>query len=101
MIARIWRCVTQASQAENYLEILNKTVILPCQSAEGNQGIYILQELRDELAHFLLISFWESSQALEDFTGSDKQYINHSKGEMEFLIASESLATDYQVIVRK
>jgi len=101
MIARIWRCITLASQSDYYLDILNRTITLPCQSAEGNQGIYILRELRDEIAHFLLISFWESSKALEDFTGSDAQIVNHSEGEIEYLIASESLATDYEVMVRK
>lgn len=101
MIARIWRSVTLASHADCYLDLLNKTTVLSCQSADGNQGIYIFRELRDELAHFLIISFWESSQALEKYTGSDKQIVNHTENEMEYLIASESLATDYEVMIRR
>lgn len=99
MIARIWRSVTLVSQADYYLDILNKTVTLPCQSAEGNQGIYIFRELRGELAHFLLISLWESSEALYNYAGSENNHLNHTEEELEHLIASESLATDYELLV--
>jgi len=99
MIARIWRSVTLASKADFYLDFLNRTTVLLCQSTNGNQGIFIFRELRDELAHFLLISFWESNQALENYAGSDKRLVNHTDEEMEYLIASKSLATDYEVMV--
>jgi heme-degrading monooxygenase HmoA len=58
MIARIWHGVTDASRSEDYLDYLNKTGVPDYRATDGNQGVYVLRQVKEGEAHFLLISFW-------------------------------------------
>jgi len=60
-IVRIWSGIALATKANQYLEYLNTFVVPAFRMAEGNESLYILQGLRDELA-FLLLSFWKSNE---------------------------------------
>jgi heme-degrading monooxygenase HmoA len=98
MIASIWRGVTQASLAERYLEYLNQCVVPHHQSDSGNQGIFVLRDIQGELAHFLILAFWESKEALIEFAGEGFEYaIQHPEDE-EYLLAFESVISQYQVV---
>ena len=101
MIARIWRGVTLATKAEQYLEYLNKILIPVFKTAEGNEGLFIMKELQGELAHFLLLSFWTSDEALVNFAGADSCEVGNSlDDEKSLLIAFESTARHYKVVYR-
>lgn len=98
-ITRIWRSVALATKAEQYLEYLNRIVIPACQKAEGNEGLIIMKELQGKLAHFLLLSFWTSDEALVNFAGTDSsQVVNPSPEEKSLLMAFESTARHYKVV---
>lgn len=100
-IIRIWRSVTLATKAEQYVDYLNKIVIPAYQTAEGNKGLFIMKDLRGELAHFLLLSFWASDKAFESSAGADScacEVVNPSPEEKSFLIAFESIARHYDVV---
>lgn len=100
-IVRIWRGVTLATRAGQYLEYVNKIVIPACQAAEGNEGMCIMKELQGELAHFLLLSFWASDDALENFTGvasCECDVVNPCPEEKSLLIAFESTARRYKIV---
>jgi heme-degrading monooxygenase HmoA len=98
MIASIWRGVTQASLAERYLEYLNQCVIPHYQADPGNLGIFILRDVQGELAHFLILSFWESTEALIRFAGQDCEYAMQHPEDEEYLLAFESVINKYQVV---
>lgn len=98
-IVRIWRSVTLETKAEEYLEYLNRIVIPACQTAEGNEGLFIMKELQGELAHFLLLSVWTSDEALVNLAGADPcEVVNPSPEEKSLLIAFESTAGHYKVV---
>lgn len=100
-IVRIWRCVTFASEAEQYLEYLNKFLIPACQTAEGSEGLCVMRRLESELAHFLFLSFWTSEMALANFAGCtarEYEVVNPSPEERRLLIAFESTARHYEVV---
>ncbi len=56
MIARIWRGVTSAEQAEEYLEYLMETGLKDYRAVPGNRGVEILRRTYEGKAEFLLIS---------------------------------------------
>lgn len=97
-IARIWRGITWATKSTQYLEYLNKVIIPACQTADGNEGLLVLKECQGELAHFLLLSFWASDEALARFTGADAEVVSPTPEEKILLIAFESTARHYKVI---
>ena len=98
-IVRTWRGVTLATKAEQYLEYLNNFVVPPCQTAEGNEGLFILKELQGEIVYFLLLSFWASDEALENFAGADySDVVKLSPEEGKLLVAFESTARHYKIV---
>jgi len=99
MIARIWQGITLTAKAEQYLEYLNTAVLPACQAAEGHEGLFILKEIRGELTYFLLLSLWTSDQALEKFTGGNAEEVNLSPEEKSLLVAYESSARHYEVLL--
>jgi len=100
-IVRIWSGIALATKANQYLEYLNKIVVPAIRMAEGNQGLLILQDLRGELAHFLVLSFWTSNEVLINFAGahlSEFEVVKLSPEEQSLLVAFESIAKYYKVL---
>jgi hypothetical protein len=56
MIARIWRRVTSAEQAEEHFAYLMKTDLKDYCAVPGNRGVQILRRTYEGKAEFLLIS---------------------------------------------
>ncbi len=98
MIARIWRGITLTSKADEYLQYLHQNVIPGYKAADGNLGMLVLRDFQDNLAYFLLLSFWSSCEALEKFTYPDLNVAKQAPEEKEFLIAYESIVTHYEVV---
>jgi heme-degrading monooxygenase HmoA len=100
-IVRLWRGITLATKANQYLEYLNNSVAPAFQMAEGNEGLLVLQDPRAELVYFLLLSFWTSHEVLQNFTGahsSEFDVVNLSPEEQSLLVAFESTARYYNVV---
>lgn len=98
MIARVWRGISSINKADKYLEYLNQVVLPGYQAVEGNQGVFILQEVQGELVYFLLLSLWSSYDALTHFAGPNLEIAKQSPEEQKFLIASESVVANYEVL---
>ena len=99
-IARIWRGITLAANSGQYLEYLNKVVMPVCQSAEGNEGFFVMKECQGELTHFLLLTLWASDEALAKYAGTADDVVNPTPEERDLLMAFESTARRYRVVKR-
>jgi heme-degrading monooxygenase HmoA len=69
MIARIWRGATRALDADRYVEYLEGTGIKDYRGTPGNQGALVLRRISNDRAEFLLLSLWESKDAIRAFAG--------------------------------
>ena len=87
MIARIWRSTTTLSNAEGYQEYLNRFIVPAYQTAEGNQGVYVMKECQGELTHFLLLTLWGSDGLLEKYTGTSNDLVTPVLEERDLLVA--------------
>lgn len=97
MIACVWRGMTQSSSAENYLDYLMRNVVPAYRSAAGNRGVFILNDVYEDLAYFLLLSFWESDKAFVNFAGQDLENSLLRPERGDYLLAYESTTKKYQV----
>ena len=113
MIARICRSATLRSEAARYLAYLNEMVIPGYRRAEGNAGAFVLQENQENLTNFMLLSFWESAEALARYAGPQiETAVRDAQAqeaqaqdaqaqdaqEYNLLVAYESVARHYEVI---
>ena len=100
MIARVWHGVTAASKSDEYLDYLNKTGVPDYRETEGNRGVYVLHRIEGDQAHFLLISLWESSDAIRNFAGPDLEKARYYPEDEEFLLELEPKVRHYEVLAQ-
>jgi heme-degrading monooxygenase HmoA len=100
MIARTWSGAVRAADADAYLEYLN-TVGTPGYAAvPGNRGVVTLRRLSGDRAEFLMISFWESHEAVRAFAGPNVDRAVFYPEDERFLIARDEHVTHYEVVSR-
>jgi heme-degrading monooxygenase HmoA len=100
MIARTWHGITEASKADEYLDYLNKTGLPEYRATQGNLGVYVLRRIEGNKAHFLLLSLWESEDALRRFAGSNIEKARYYPEDEQFLLELEPMVTHYEVLVK-
>ncbi len=71
MIARIWRGETRAEHADAYLAYLEQTGLPGYAATPGNRGVRVLRRVHDGRAEFVLVTFWDSEDAIRAFAGPD------------------------------
>ena len=98
MIARAWHGATPADKADIYLDYLNKTGVQEYKDTEGNRGVYVLRRIEGDVAHFLLISLWESYDAIRKFAGDDIEASHYYDEDREFLLELEPKVVHYDVL---
>ena len=69
MLARTWRGVTKAADADAYLTYLEQTGLKNYRATPGNLGAYCLRRIDNGRAEFLLVTLWESMDAIRRFAG--------------------------------
>ncbi|MBC8171964.1 MAG: antibiotic biosynthesis monooxygenase [Anaerolineae bacterium] len=98
MIARAWHGVTPAARADEYMDYLNRTGIPDYKQTEGNRGVYVLRSIQGEEAHFLLISLWDSYDAIRKFAGDNIEQAHYYPEDTEFLVELEPTVNHYEVL---
>jgi len=100
MIARIWHGVTRASDADAYMEYLNRTGIPDYRATPGNRGVYVLRRMAGDGAHFTLISLWDSLDVIRAFAGDDIEVARYYPEDQAFLLELEPNVTHHEVLVQ-
>jgi heme-degrading monooxygenase HmoA len=98
MLARIWHGITPKSKADEYGEFLNRTGVTDYQATEGNRGVRVLRRIDGEQAHFLIITFWDSIEAIKRFAGGDFEKARYYPEDKDYLLEFEEKVTHYEVI---
>jgi heme-degrading monooxygenase HmoA len=98
MIARTWRGATKAKDAEAYLEYLHQTGFAEYRKIAGNRGVLGLRRIADDRAEFLLVSLWESEEAIRQFAGDDIEKAVFYPEDDRFLIDRDNHVSHYEVV---
>lgn len=100
MIARTWRGVTKAEDADAYLQYLQRTGFAAFRRTQGNRGALGLRRMLNGRAEFFLLSFWDSEQAVRRFAGDDPERAVFYPEDERFLIEQDEHVVHYDVIYR-
>ena len=71
LIARVWHGLTRGNLGDEYLYKLQQLRVAGYRRTPGNLGVLVLQRNTSGVAEFLVISIWESQEAIRCFTGSE------------------------------
>jgi heme-degrading monooxygenase HmoA len=100
MITRIWHGATPAAKSDGYLSLMRTVAIPDYLSSPGNKGAYALRRVEGSLAHFLMITFWESEEAIRAFAGDDINVAKYYDFDKDFLIEMEPCSVHYETYDR-
>jgi len=97
MIARLWKGEVPLERFEEYLTRM-RTVALPdYKETEGNRGAYCLHRLHEDRAEFLMLTFWESREAIVGFSGDDIEVAKYYDFDADVLLEMAPYVDHYEV----
>ena len=100
MIARIWRGATKAEDADAYLDYMHQTGFAGFRDTPGNLGALGLRRVADGRADFLLISLWDSEDAIRRFAGHAIERAVFFPEDDRFLIERDEHVEHFEVVHR-
>ncbi len=71
MIARLWSGKVRSEQADEYATYLQRTGLNDYRTTPGNRGGWMLRRSEGGTTEFLLVTLWESYDAIRAFAGED------------------------------
>jgi heme-degrading monooxygenase HmoA len=69
MMVRTWRGRTRLEDADHYLAYLQETGLREYRATPGNRGVQVLRRDVGNEVEFLILSLWESMEAVRKFAG--------------------------------
>lgn len=70
MIARLWRGRAKGANAAAYLRHFTETVTPELKTLAGHQGAWLLRREVEGETEFLVLTLWDSFDAIKSFAGS-------------------------------
>lgn len=97
MIARLWHGVTRTEKAQAYLAFLRERAVPDYRATPGNLSVSVMQRAEGAITHFLVLTHWESMQAVAAFAGTDTARAKYYPEDEHFLLGFESHVVHYLV----
>ena len=98
MIARTWRGSVRAPDAESYVEYLKRTGFAAYAATPGNLGAIGLRRRTADSAKFLLVTFWDSEDAIRRFAGERPERAVFYPEDERFLIERDDHVVHFDVV---
>ena len=98
MIARTWTGATRTEDADAYLDYLHATGISEYRATPGNRGVLALRRMLDDRAEFLLVTLWDSEDAVRRFAGDVIDRAIFYPEDARYLVARDERVRHYQVV---
>ncbi len=97
MIARIWHGTTRAQDADEMLAYYRETGLKAFSGTEGHRGALMLCRAAGDKTEFLLVSLWESIEAIKKFAGQDYERARYFPEDERLLLELEPTVAHWQV----
>ncbi|TYT26438.1 antibiotic biosynthesis monooxygenase [Luteimonas viscosa] len=98
MIARTWHGRVPTGKADAYHAYLLRTGLNDYASTPGNRGVQALRRTEGDITHFLLITLWDSLDAIRAFAGPDYDQARYYAEDDDYLLEREPTVTHYEVL---
>jgi heme-degrading monooxygenase HmoA len=98
MIIREWRGRTEPFRAHLYASHFRNVVIPELHSVAGFLGAYLTQHRTDDLIEFVVLTRWQSLDAIRAFAGSDPERAVVEPGAVAALKNFDATVRHYEVL---
>lgn len=97
MIARSWVGRTRLEDADEYLRYVLGTGVAEHRQTPGNRGSWVLRRAAGDVAEFIVISFWDSTESIKAFAGPDIEAARYYDEDERFLLEMSPTVTHYEM----
>lgn len=97
MIVRIWKGAVRIEDADAYSTYMQETGITGYARTPGNQGVWMLRRDAGDRTEFVMITMWESLDAVKRFAGERYENAVFYPEDERFLVERDRTATHYVV----
>jgi heme-degrading monooxygenase HmoA len=99
MVARIWHGRTPADKADEYRQYLFEVGVKKIATLPGNRGVQMMVSKSAEQAEFMVVSYWNSIEAIKGYAGEEYTKVHDLPRDKEFLINQEKLVRHFNLDV--
>lgn len=100
LILRLWRARATVEKSGDYIEHATKKVFRALQAIEGHRGAYLLRRAVDGAIEFVVLTLWESMEAVRSFTGAKPEKAVVEPEARAVLTAFDESVTHFEVVHR-
>ena len=97
MIVRMWHGMVKASKADKYAEFMKERAVPDYSSVDGLKKLLFLRNVESDVAHFLLVTYWDSMEAVKKFAGERPEKAKYYPEDDDFLLEKEETSALYDV----
>jgi heme-degrading monooxygenase HmoA len=97
MIMRQWKGRVPAEKAADYIKFLNTSGFKDYAETPGNLAVYAFQRTEAGVTEIVLVTLWESIEAIKRFAGEDYEKAHYYHKGKDFLLEFEPLVKHYDV----
>jgi len=101
LIARLWHGMTRLSDADEYAEFMKVRAAPDYGSVDGLERLYFLRRDESDVAHFLLVTIWDSMDSVKQFAGDEPEKAKYYSEDDDFLLEKEVTSALYEVFLEK
>ena len=101
MIVRVWRGRTSVTKADEYERFLKETAYPDYGGVRGNRGWMLLRRPAADAVEFMFVSFWDSMDALVEYTGGDPERPKYYPEDRAALLELPEGVEHYDVVDRQ
>jgi len=100
-IMRLWHGKVAIGKADEYEKFMITKAAPDYSSVDGLQKLYFQRKNEEATAHFLLITIWDSLEAVKNFAGDNPEIAKYYPEDDDFLLEKEEHVSMYQVFYEK
>jgi heme-degrading monooxygenase HmoA len=94
----MWRCVASAESAVAYFEFFNRRVRPDLEQLKGFHGVTLLKRAVGNDMEIVVITEWESTQAIRQFAGDDMEVAVVEPDARALLIECDSHVRHFEIV---
>jgi len=97
MVARIWRGAVRRTDGDAYADYIEETGVAEYLGTPGNLGANMLRRDVGDKCEFLMLTFWDSIDAVKEFAGEDYERAVYYAEDERFLIEKDDTTSHWEV----
>jgi len=89
------------SDADKYAEFMQARAAPDYGSVDGLERLYFLRRDEGDVAHFLLVTLWDSMDSVKQFAGDEPEKAKYYPEDDDFLLEKEDTSAIYELFLEK